>query len=284
MSINLAHLQSWVGKTETATDHIGTTPIEAMAHTFNLDAPAIVAAPLRPLWHWLYFLPLSPLNQAGPDGHPARGGFLPPVPLPRRMWAGSNIDFISPIHAGDSVHRTSIVQSVEHKQGRTGDLIFVNVLHEIYKNKNELCISEKHNIVYRDAPESGSPQPTGKPAPTDATWSRTVHPSPVLLFRYSALTFNSHRIHYDRPYTTEVEGYPGLIVHGPMIATFLLDLLHEHLPEAVVTHYEFRAVSPLFDHQSFSIHGRYDETNKRVTLWAANQDGMLAMQAEATLA
>lgn len=283
MTIDLEHLQTWINNTETAQDRIDATPIKALAHTFNHDAESIVAAPLRPLWHWLYFLPLSPLAEAGADGHPARGGFLPPVDLPRRMWAASQVHFLNPIHTEDDVERVSTVTSVEHKKGRSGELVFVRVLHEV-SAKGTPCIREEQTIVYREAPEPGAAQPAGTPAPTDAQWSRKVTPDAVLLFRYSALTFNSHRIHYDYPYTTEVEGYPGLVVHGPMIATLLLDLLHEHLPEATVTAYEFKAMSPLFHHQSFSINGRYDEASKQVHLWATNADGHLAMQAQATIA
>ncbi|HLR81863.1 MAG TPA: MaoC family dehydratase N-terminal domain-containing protein [Paenalcaligenes sp.] len=282
MPINLPHLKQWVGKQETAQDQIYPTPVQAMALSLNHDAASILKAPLRPVWHWLYFLPMSPLSEAGPDGHPARGGFLPPVPLPRRMWASSELSFHEPIAIGDTLKRTSTIESVDHKQGRSGDLVFVTVNHQVHRG-HTLCIDEKHHIVYREMPAPEAQIPTPPAAPTGAQWSRSVTPDPVLLFRYSALTFNSHRIHYDAPYTQEVEGYPGLVVHGPLVATLLLDLLHEHVPAATVKNYEFRAVSPTFCPDSFTLNGRVEEDGHTVTLWAEHQGGGLIMRAQATI-
>jgi len=282
MPIDLPYLKEWVGKQETAHDQVYTTPVQAMALSLNHDATRILKAPLRPVWHWLYFLPMSPLSEAGPDGHPARGGFLPPVPLPRRMWASSDLRFHEPIAIGDTIKRTSTIESVDHKKGRSGDLVFVVVNHQIHRG-HTLCIDEKHHIVYREMPDPEAPTPTPPAAPTGAQWSRRVTPDPVLLFRYSALTFNSHRIHYDAPYTQEVEGYPGLVVHGPLVATLLLDLLHEHLPEATVKSYQFRAVSPTFCPDTFTLNGRVDEDGHTVTLWAEHQGGGLIMSAQATI-
>jgi len=282
MPIDLPHLKQWVGKQETTLDQVYPTPLKAMALTLNHDASDILKAPLRPVWHWLYFLPMSPLSEAGPDGHPARGGFLPPVPLPRRMWASSELSFHEPIFIGDEIKRTSTIKSVEHKKGRSGDLVFVTVNHQILK-ENTLCIDEIHNIVYREMPAADAPTPTPPAAPTNAQWSREVTPDPVLLFRYSALTFNSHRIHYDAPYTQEVEGYPGLVVHGPLVATLLLDLLHEHLPQATVKSYKFRAVSPVFCPNSLRLNGRLEEDGQTINLWAEHPDGGLIMSAQATI-
>jgi 3-methylfumaryl-CoA hydratase len=186
---------------------------------------------LPELWHWLYFLPHARQSEIGPDGHPKRGGFLPPVPLPRRMWAGGRLEWIKPLVVGDAIERTSTIQSVTHKSGRTGDLIFVLVRHEI-SNAAGIALTEEHDIVYRDAPAPDDKPVTPTAAPSDATWTKTIHPDDVLLFRYSALTFNGHRIHYDRRYVTEVEGYPGLIVHGPLIATLLVDLVRQSIPGA----------------------------------------------------
>lgn len=276
MPINLHHLQQWVGNQEHAQDQVYPTPVRAMALTLNTDPETLLNQPLRPLWHWLYFLPLSPLSEAGPDGHPARGGFLPPVPLPRRMWASSDIRFHEPIAVGDSIQRTSTIQSVEHKKGRSGDLIFVTVNHQVHRQQT-LCIDELHHIVYRDLPAADAPQPIAPKAPTNAQWSRVVHPDPVLLFRYSALTFNCHRIHYDAPYTIAEEGYPGLVVHGPLVATLLVDLLHEHLPEAQLKQLSFRAMSPVFTPHSFSLQGRLEEDGQTVNLWAQHPDGGLIM-------
>lgn len=276
MSINLNHLQEWVGRQEQAQDQVYPTPVRALALTLDTDPGALLKKPLRPLWHWLYFLPLNPLSEAGTDGHTARGGFLPPVPLPRRMWAGSEIRFHDPIAIGDSLKRKSTIQSVEHKKGRSGDLLFVTVNHQIYR-QHTLCIDELHHIVYRDLPAADAPHPVPPAATQQAQWSRTVTPDPVLLFRYSALTFNSHRIHYDAPYTIEHEGYPGLVVHGPLIATLLMDLLHEHLPGRRVEQLQFRAISPVFTPQSFSLHGRLEDDQQTVQLWAQHPDGGLVM-------
>jgi len=282
MPIDLPYLKQWVGKQETAHDQVYPTPVRAMALTLNHSADNAVLAPLPPVWHWLYFLPMSPLNETGPDGHPARGGFLPPVPLPRRMWASSELSFHAPIAIGDEIKRTSTIRSVEHKTGRSGDLVFVTVDHQIHTGQT-LCIDEAHHIVYRAMPKAGAALPTPPAAPTNSQWSRQVEPDPVLLFRYSALTFNGHRIHYDQPYTTTTEGYPGLVVHGPLVATLLLDLLHEHLPQATVKSYKFRAMSPTFCPDPFSLHGRLEDDGRTVKLWAQHANGGLIMSAETTV-
>jgi 3-methylfumaryl-CoA hydratase len=221
-------------------------------------------------------------SEIGPDGHAKRGGFLPPVPLPRRMWAGSRLEFLAPVRAGQAISRTSRIADVRLKEGRTGPLVFVKVHHEI-RAEGQLAIHEEHDIVYRDLPAPGEPAPAGVPAPTNASWTREIHPDDVLLFRYSALTFNGHRIHYDRRYVTEVEGYPGLIVHGPLIATLLLDLLRRQLPTVQVRRFEFKAMKPIFDIAPFSVCGRMD-SDKTVRLWAVTPEGHLAMDASAALA
>ena len=245
------------------------------------SAPAGAALP--PLWHWLYFLPIHRQSEIGPDGHPARGGFLPPVPLPRRMWAGSHLRFHRPLRVGDPISRTSRIVEVTHKEGRTGPLVFVLVRHEIGTAQG-LALAEEHDIVYRDIPRPGEPAAQPRTAPGEQAWTREIRPDDVLLFRYSALTFNGHRIHYDRRYVTEVEGYPGLVVHGPLIATLLLDLLRRNLPEASVASFVFRAVKPLFDTAPFSVCGRPEPDGKTVRLWAKDADGRLAMEATSILA
>jgi 3-methylfumaryl-CoA hydratase len=224
-----------------------------------------------------------PASEIGPDGHPQRGGFLPPVPLPRRMWAGGRLSFSAPLPIEAEARRTSQVMSVNTKTGKTGNLVFVTVKHEL-AHEGQLCVTEEHDIVYRDMPQPGAAAPAPKMAPLDAAWSREITPDPVLLFRYSALTFNGHRIHYDRSYVTEVEGYPGLIVHGPLIATLLADLLQRNLPQARMTSFSFRAVGSIFDIEPFTVCGRPDADGKTVHLWAQNMRGELAMQAEALLA
>jgi 3-methylfumaryl-CoA hydratase len=280
-----AKLADWVGRSETLTDTLHPTPVQALNAT--LDHPPIDAAtgaPLPPLWHWLYFLPLARQSLIGPDGHPVRGGFLPPVPLPRRMWAGSQLEFRAPLRIGDTVQRQSTIERIDAKDGRSGALVFVKVRHELtVADAAAPALVEFHDIVSRDAARAGDAPSAPQAAPTDAAWSREWLPDEVLLFRYSALTFNGHRIHYDRRYATEVEGYPGLVVHGPLIATLLLDLLRRERPDAVVVSYSFRALRPTFDGRPMRVHGRPTADGGSVRLWASDHEGWLTMDATATL-
>ena len=284
MTGNASSWSTWIGRTETAHDVVTPTPFAARAATLDRDpARPPDGTPLPPLWHWLYFLPLHRQSTLGPDGHAERGGFLPPIPLPRRMWAGSQLAFHAPLRMGDALTRISTIESVRDKEGRSGPLVFVRVRHEIVVDgTTHAALVEHHDIVYREAPRAGDPPPVGQPAPPQCAWSRTWAPDDVLLFRYSALTFNGHRIHYDRRYVTEVEGYPGLVVHGPLIATLLLDLLRREQPGATVTQFEFRAVRPLFDLAPFEVCGT--NAGGSVHLWARDPGGFLAMDATATLA
>ena len=283
MTVDIEHLRSWIGRTETIHDAVTAVPLRALSATLDLeDAPQNAGDPVPPGWHWLYFLPTHRQSEIGPDGHRKRGGFLPPVPLPRRMWAGSQIKFQRPITIGQAIVRHSRIEDVRMKEGRTGPLVFVRVLHEVLADR-QLAISERQDIVYRNMPQAGESAPTGVSAPDKATWTRQIDPDSVLLFRYSALTFNGHRIHYDRSYVTAVEGYPGLVVHGPLIATLLLDLLRRQLPQARVEHFEFRAVRALFDTAPFEVCGRV-EGEHQIRLWARTPEGHVAMEASATLA
>ena len=283
MALDINHLRSWIGRSETLNDVATAVPPRALSATLDRDdAPCKPGDALPPCWHWLYFLPLARQSEIGADGHPKRGGFLPPVPLPRRMWAGSRIQVHAPLRIGQPLQRTSHIEDVRLKEGRSGPLVFVNVRHDIEAD-GQRAITERHDIVYREFPQPGEPAPAGVAAPDDAQWTRRIVPDDVLLFRYSALTFNGHRIHYDRKYVTEVEGYPGLIVHGPLIATLLLDLLKRELPDATVAHFEFRAMKPIFDIAPFQVCGRR-ENERTVKLWARTPEGHLAMDAVATLA
>jgi 3-methylfumaryl-CoA hydratase len=278
--LDVDHLRSWIGRQETLHDQVTRFPIAALSATLDRDDAAPAAGdPLPPLWHWLYFLPTARQSILGPDGHPARGGFLPPVPLPRRMWAGGRFTFHQPLRVDEAISRVSTVQDVTIKHGRNGALCFVLVRHEV-AGQNGLALVEEHDIVYRDAPQPGEAPAVPRSVRTDDVWRREILPSDPLLFRYSALTFNSHRIHYDRRYVTETEGYPGLIVHGPLIATLLIDLLRRNT-ERTVASFRFRAVSPLFDVAPFSVHGVADG-ERGVALWARNATGHLAMEAEAS--
>lgn len=272
--MNIEHLQSWIGRSEEATDEVTATPIAALAATLDIGTPP---TELPPLWHWLYFLPLHRQSELGPDGHAKRGGFLPPVDLPRRMWAGGRLEFHRPLRAGDRITRVSRIADVRFKQGRSGPLVFVLVRHEI-SNASGVAITEEHDIVYRD---HASGQAVPQRAPEVAAWTRMIHPDDVLLFRYSALTFNGHRIHYDRRYVTEVEDYPGLVVHGPLIASLLADLVRRHMPQVTMTNFEFRAVSPIFDIADFTINANPEGAT--IQLWAAGPNGELAMTATAIL-
>ena len=281
----LAELQQWQGRTETLSDWITPAPLRAMAATLDRDDPEPVSGTALPfLWHWLFFLPHHRQSEIGPDGHAKRGGFLPPVPLPRRMWAGGRLTWHAdhPLRVGQEVQRVSTIESVTHKSGRSGDLLFVLVQHQI-RHAQGLALTEEHDIVYRPAAKPGDPTPPPTPADTGAAWQRVITPDDVLLFRYSALTFNGHRIHYDRRYVTEVEGYPGLIVHGPLIATLLMDLLRRHASDAQVSRFEFKAVRPTFDLHPFRLNGQPSADGKTVRLWAQDHEGWLTMQASATL-
>ncbi len=281
----LAHLQTWQGQSEVLEDLVTPAPLRALSATLDRDDPLPQAGTeLPPLWHWLFFLPHHRQSEIGPDGHAKRGGFLPPVPLPRRMWAGGRLHWHAPLRVGDDVKRVSTIESVTHKSGRTGDLLFVLVKHEVH-NAQGLCLIEEHDIVYRPAAQASDPVPTPVAAEKNATWQRDLAPDDVLLFRYSALTFNGHRIHYDRKYVTEVEGYPGLIVHGPLIATLLVDLVRRHTKRPIRS-FEFKALRPTFecaDQRILRVCGEPDVNGSTVRLWAQDHEGWLTMQATATL-
>ena len=272
-AVDLNYLREWIGRTENRVDHATAAPIAAMSATLDREDPEPKpGTDVPPLWHWTYFTPLARQSAIGPDGHAKRGDFLPPVPLPRRMFAGGRLEFHHPLRLGDEITRTSRILDVSGKEGRSGALVFVTVRHE-FVNARGVALTEEHDIVYRANPRSDAPMPKPQPAPAGETFWREIVPDPVLLFRYSALTFNGHRIHYDRPYVTEVEGYPGLIVHGPLIATLLVDLLRRNLPQARVRRFSFRAMRPLFDIHRFTVCGRRD--GNRIALWARDHEGWL---------
>ena len=284
MDLNLDSLREWRGKSESRSDEVTSAPIAALSATLDRDDPFPRAGdPLPPLWHWLYFWPIPRQSELGPDGHAKRGGFLPPVPLPRRMFAGDRVQFHRPLRVGEKISRLSRIVDVTHKQGRSGPLVFVVVRHEI-SDREGLAITEEHDIVYRENPKASDPAPAPRKPPSGPAWTREIRPEETLLFRYSALTFNGHRIHYDRRYVTEVEGYPGLVVHGPLIATLLLELLRRNLANANVASFSFRAVRPLFDTASFSVCGKVASDRKSAQLWAVDSEGWLAMEATAGLA
>jgi 3-methylfumaryl-CoA hydratase len=271
---------------QSVSDTISLAPAAALAATLDCSSVPRTGDALPPIWHWLYFWSAAPQADLGADGHPQTGGFLPDLGLPRRMAAGGRITFNAPLTIGAQAERASRVLSIEHKEGRSGRLAFVTVEHEI-KADGVTAIREEQDIVYREAVQAGQPGQTSAkptPAPTDADWRRDITPSEVLLFRYSALTFNGHRIHYDRDYARNAEGYPDLVVHGPLIATLLLDALARVAPDVVVREFRFKAVRPTFLGHGFALCGRRAEDGKHIELWAQDHEGWLTMSAHAVLA
>lgn len=274
--------EAWVGRTDESADQLTQTPLRLMQATLDLASASALPPSLPPLWHWLYFLPGERQSNIGVDGHPRRGGFLPPIALPRRMWAGGRLQFLRPLAVGAPLRRVSLIKNIQSKAGRSGALVFVTVQHEI-SDAQGVAIREEQDIVYRDVAPPGAPAARPAPAPVDEQFARTVTPDPVLLMRYSALTFNGHRIHYDRPYAMQEEGYPGLVVHGPLIATLLMEQLRHAHPHRHIRSFEFKAVSPLFDTTAFTVAGRLEADQRTASLWARGPDGQLAMQASAEI-
>lgn len=268
----------WIGRTETRADVLDSGRADALRVALGLAEPLVAGAPLPLLYHWLYFWDVRPPAGLGPDGHPARGGFLPPVPLPRRMWAGGSVQVVQPLVIGEAVVRESRIAGVETKSGRSGTLVFVTVEHEI-RGANGVAVMERQDIVYRDAAAPGSIAlpPADAPVP-QAAWQNSTVPDPVLLFRYSALTMNGHRIHYDRPYAMQEEAYPALVVHGPLQATMLADLAERNLGRPV-SKFEFRGTSPAFDGLPLQVCGERSDEGAR--LWT-EQGGVKSMVATAS--
>jgi len=281
----LAELQAWQGRAETMADEITIAPMRAMAATLDRDdsLPG-PGSQVPPLWHWLYFLPRTRLTDLRPDGNtPIQSTLTPPIPLPRRMWAGGRFEWHRPLCVGDRVRRVSSVKSVTLKTGRSGELVFLVLEHELHGEAGHL-MTEEQNFVYRPAAVPDDAPSAPVLAELSAPWSREIVPQATLLFRYSALIFNGHRIHYDRTYATGVEGYPGLLVHGPLLATLLADLLRRQAPEARLRSFEYQAVRPTFDLHPFRLHGRPDPKGDGFDLWASDHDGYLTVKARAQLA
>jgi 3-methylfumaryl-CoA hydratase len=276
-TLDTAQLMTWKGRRENVADTVTAAPCRLLRATLDLPPEDAMGA-LPALWHWLYFLPSPRQSELGPDGHARRGGFLPPVPLPRRMWAGSELEFLQPLRVGDAVRRESTIEDISMKTGRTGTLCFVRVRHEI-SNAQGLALREFHDIVYREAPAPGATARHEDAPPADI--AQQVTPDDVLLFRYSALTFNGHRIHYDRRYVTEVEGYPGLVVHGPLLATLMAGLGERQFAGRTAASFSFRAHKPVFDLHPFAVCGRRDGAGA-IDLWVRDHEGHRAMSARMT--
>ncbi|MEC7489229.1 MAG: MaoC family dehydratase N-terminal domain-containing protein [Pseudomonadota bacterium] len=272
---------AWIGKSETERGVASAYQANYFSVTLDRDDPLFVDGDqLPPAWHYFYFHEMVALGDTGPDGHRAKGKFMPPLPFPRRMWAGSKMTFASPIRIGERIKKTITIADIAIKEGRTGPLCFVTTTEEVFGEDGRLTTVEDRTQVYREAPDANAPKPAPQPAPANPTWSRLVHPSEVLLFRYSALTMNSHRIHYDKDYVRDVEGYPGLLVHGPLTMTFMLDLFRSSMPDATVKSFNLRAVSPVYDTSTFSVHGAPANARNACKLWAMTGAGVLAMSAD----
>jgi 3-methylfumaryl-CoA hydratase len=272
---------SWIGK-QSSTEAL-VTAYQADALTATLDRDDALykeGDAIPPGWHLFYIREVVKLRDTASDGHPKRGDFLPPIDLPRRMWAGTQATYHKPIHVGETIRNLTTIEAVIPKVGKTGPLVFLKLKHEI-SGEDGIATTEIQDVVYREEAQPGAVAPEPPPAPAEAVWKRTIHPSPVLLFRYSALTMNSHRIHYDRTYVTEVEKYPGLLVHGPLTFTLLLDLFRRENPETALKSFSVRAVSPIYDTHDFTVAGAPGEEGE-ASLWALNNDGRLAMSAKAT--
>jgi len=271
-------LREWIGRTEESRDQVTAQGVAALAATLDRDDPwPSPGDVLPPLWHWIFCAAVRRHSELGEDGDEIRGAFLPPVPLPRRMWAGGRIEFRSPIRIGDELERGSQVMNIQSKSGRSGPLAFVTVRHE-YRVGGRTAVIEEQDLVYRNRPAVDEPAPQIRKAPGGAHWRREVTADEVLLFRYSALTFNGHRIHYDHTFATGVEGYPGLVVHGPLLATLLVDLVRRHKPGLAPRSFSFRALCPVFAGSPFFLCGR-EEGEGAIRLWVQDVAGACAMEA-----
>jgi 3-methylfumaryl-CoA hydratase len=264
-------LQDWIGREETVEDHVAAEPFRRL--NALLDRPDDVdATHIPPLGHWLCFLPQAAQAQLGPDGHPKRGGLVPPIALPMRMAAGSRITFHAPVPFGAEIRRVTKILNITEKQGRTGPLAFLTSRHQVFAGAT-LCVTEDYDVVFREKSGNAAPLPPGERR--EAKVSRAIDPTSPLLFRFSALTYNAHRIHYDRDYATAVEGYPGLVVHGPLLATLLVDLFRRHRPNDRITTFEFRAQRPVFDLSPFTVN--LEDTPDGADVWANDGEGYVAM-------
>ncbi len=282
MPESIEQLRAWIGRKQRAADLVTASPVARMAATLDRsDAALAQGDALPPGWHWLYFLEAVPMSSIGHDGHAAKGEFLPPFPLPRRMYAGGRFRFERPLRIGETIERELEIVDIASKQGRTGALAFVTIRHTI-SDRGGVCLVEDQDIVYREAAKADEKPTPPQAPPADPAFTRSIKPDPVQLFRFSALTFNGHRIHYDQPYVTKVEAYPGLIVHGPLLAIFLLDLVRRERPKATLREFSFRSYRPVFDIGPFKIAGRPDAGG--LALWSEDNGGALAMKAEAKLA
>jgi len=287
--MDIAHLKAWIGRTETIEDQASAGQMAGLAALLDHVLPPWRPGEVPPLGHWLYFLARARQSEIDADGHPRRGAFLPPVELPRRMWAGSRVAFRTSIEIGAAMTRRSTILDVRAKTGASGEMVFVTVRHEIATAKGTV-LTEEQDIVFREAPRSPrtlravgeTPVPNAQPAVAPGEFVRRVTPDPTQLFRFSALTFNAHRIHYDRDYCKNVEGYPGLVVQGPFTAMLLMDHFLRARPGAEVERFVYRAQRPLYDTAPFDV--CLTHTEGGAELRALDPEGEVAMVAQVAAA
>jgi 3-methylfumaryl-CoA hydratase len=280
MTQDLEKLKEWIGQQESAVDYVTVPAVHRLAATLDRDDPMPRTGDPLPIgWHAILFPRVVRHSQIGADGHPARGDFLPPVPLPRRMFAGKRTTFAQDLRVGDEVRRESTIAAVTVKQGRSGQMVFVTVKTDIFSPRG-LAVSEEQDIVYRAEPDPDAPPPAPQPAPATAAWKNTVTPDPVMLFRYSALTFNGHRIHYDHRYVTGTEGYPDLVMNGGLTTLLVYELARANA-KTPIRHMSSRNVRALFVNRPIHFGGEPSADGKSAKLWAADKDGALALTAEA---
>jgi 3-methylfumaryl-CoA hydratase len=283
-TLDLDDLRTHIGRTQLATDVIHAAPANMLRLALGRpDSEFRDGDALPPAWLALYFLPRVAADALRPDGSPKDTGVVPPLAIPRRMFAGERVRHHTPVRIGESVRRETRLADISVKHGGTGTLVFATVTSRI-EGPHGLAVEEERRTVFREEVKAGerNQAPRRDPAPTDVPWRRVVTPDPVVLFRYSALTFNSHRIHYDRAWAMDVEGYPGLVVHGPLTTTLLIDFARDSNPGRRITAYTTQARAPLFDTAPFELRGR--PTAKGCELWAVTPEGTIAMSAEIELA
>ena len=283
MDGSLERLKEWIGQKESDVDYITIPAVQRLAAMLDRNDPKPKPGDPLPLgWYAILFPRVVRQSQIGPDGHPKRGDFLPPVPLPRRMFAGKRTTFHSPLHVGDEVTRESTIKEVNLKQGRTGQMVFVTVKTDIFSPRG-LAVVQEQDIVYRQEPDKNAPPTPPQPAPGAAVWKKVVTPDTVMLFRYSAITFNGHRIHYDQPYVTKTEGYPDLVMNGGLTTLLIYELARAHAASPLKS-LDSRNVRPMFVNRAIALCGEPAADGKLAKLWAQDDTGALALTATAEFA
>jgi 3-methylfumaryl-CoA hydratase len=279
-TIDIGTLKAWIGRTREVHDDIHPFAARALAAALDCDFRPTLGDELPPSWHWLYFLEPTSASNTGTDGHPRLGDFLPPVPLPRRMWASGKFEILEPLRVGNAARRHTRIHSVELKQGKTGPLVFVSLRHTI-EQELRVCIKEEQNLVYREAANRITPLPIEEVAPLETTWTRTFSADPVLLFRFSALTYNAHRIHYDRSYAMTQEFYPALVIHAPLLVTLLARLVADEMPNEQIATFSFFARRPMFDNYAIKLSAH--RHGNEIALWTSDPQDQVGLTAIATL-